>query len=529
MLRGANLVHLLSFQSFAFSRLAGQTPYAGAGCCCTSSFLPKKRANGHFMLILPDAVTKIDSACIESGISSYGLMTAAGRAVSACALKRHPGACRFVVVAGPGNNGGDAYVAARGLKDAGAEVALYQLMAGAPATTDARRALAECAIATAPIEAYQPAPGDVVIDGVFGAGLARDVPTALVAFIGKVKDARLPVIAIDLPSGIDGRTGQVHGATFDAEVTVTFMALKPGMLLLPGRDHCGEVEISDIGVPRRYVEAHQCDIAINGPDVWAAFTGRHRSAAHKYTRGALVVFSGEASHTGAARLAAEAGLRAGAGLVTIASPPNAMEENATHLTAVMLRQIDNSSDLRKWLTDNRLGTFVLGPGFGIGQKARDFALALGDRKLVLDADGITSFKDDPQTLFEAFSGEQRLVLTPHEGEFARLFPDIAKNVGLSKVDKAIAAARRANAAIIYKGSDTVIAGSDGRAAINTNAPPTLATAGSGDVLAGICGALMAQGYPVYEAACAAVWHHGEAAQRAGTGLTAEILASHVRT
>jgi hydroxyethylthiazole kinase-like uncharacterized protein yjeF len=206
-----------------------------------------------------------------------------------------------------------------------------------------------------------------------------------------------------------------------------------------------------------------------------------------------------------------------------------MEENAAHLTAVMLHAIEDRKDLEEWLADRRLGTFVLGPGFGIGRKARDFSLALADRKLVLDADGITSFKDDPETLFNAFAGEPRLVLTPHEGEFARLFPDIAENAGLSKADKAITAAERANAAIIYKGSDSVIAGPDGRAAINTNAPPTLATAGSGDVLAGICGSLLAQGYPAYEAACAAVWLHGEAAQRAGAGLTAEVLASQVRT
>ena len=242
------------------------------------------------------------------------------------------------------------------------------------------------------------------------------------------------------------------------------------------------------------------------------------------------MFSGGASHTGAARLTAAAGLKAGAGLVTIASPRDAMEVNATHLTAVMLRQIDSIGDLKAWLEDQRLATFVLGPGFGIGAKARDFALALADRKLVLDADGITSFKDDPKALFDAFAnGDPHLILTPHEGEFRRLFPDFADDAGLSKVDKAIAAARRANAAVIYKGSDTVIAGPDGRAAINTNAPPSLATAGSGDVLAGICGALLAQGYPAYEAACAAVWHHGEAANRAGEGLTAETLVEHVST
>jgi hydroxyethylthiazole kinase-like uncharacterized protein yjeF len=369
----------------------------------------------------------------------------------------------------------------------------------------------------------------VVIDGVFGAGLSRDVPAVLAALIDRVTTSRIPVIAIDLPSGIDGRSGKILGAAFQAEITVTFMALKPGMLLMPGRDHCGEVEVADIGVPQRDIRAHQAGIAINGPDIWAAFASTHGAAAHKYSRGALVVFSGEASHTGAARLSAEAGLRAGAGLVTIAAPGSAMEENAAHLTAVMLHAIEDREGLEDWLADRRLGTFVLGPGFGIGRKARDFALALADRKLVLDADGITSFKDDPETLFNAFAGEPRLVLTPHEGEFARLFPDIAENAGLSKVDRAIAAAKRANAAVIYKGSDSVIASPDGRAAINTNAPPTLATAGSGDVLAGICGALSAQGYPAYEAACAAVWHHGEAARRAGAGLTADVLARHVRT
>ncbi len=193
----------------------------------------------------------------------------------------------------------------------------------------------------------------------------------------------------------------------------------------------------------------------------------------------------------------------------------------------MLHAIDDEADLGDWLSDKRLQTFVLGPGFGIGARARSFVSALADRHLVLDADGISSFKDDPQQLFDLFRGEPRLVLTPHEGEFARLFPDIGGDDGLGKVDKAVAAARRANAAIIYKGADTVIAAPDGRALINTNAPVWLATAGSGDVLAGIIGGLLAQGLPAFEAAAAGVWLHGEAGQRAGKGLTAEELAAEV--
>ncbi|MBX9457242.1 MAG: NAD(P)H-hydrate dehydratase, partial [Rhizobium sp.] len=271
-------------------------------------------------------------------------------------------------------------------------------------------------------------------------------------------------------------------------------------------------------------------LSVNGPEIWAGSHGGLDAAAHKYTRGALAVFSGGPAQTGAARLSAEAGLRAGAGLVTVASPGNAMAANAAHLTAVMLKRIDDVEALSGWIEDTRLGAFVLGPGFGIGEKTRDFALALSGRRLVLDADGITSFKDDPQPLFDAFRpGETRLVLTPHAGEFSRLFPDIAALKAKSKVDMAVCAARRANGVVIYKGSDTVIASPDGRAAINTEAPPSLATAGSGDVLAGICGALLAQGYPAYEAACAAVWHHGEAARRVGAGLTAEALAAAVRT
>ena len=435
-----------------------------------------------------------------------------------------------MVLAGPGNNGGDAYIAARALREAGAPVALHPLKPGAPPGDDAARAFSECGLEPLPIEVYEPRAGDVVIDGVFGAGLAREVPGAIVSCIERIDAARLPVVAIDLPSGIDGRTGRVLGAAFRADVTVTFMALKPGMLLLPGRDYCGAVEIAEIGVPHRFVDACRSMITVNDPAIWESYGIGKTSDTHKYSRGALVVFSGGAAHTGAARLSAEAGLRAGAGLVTIASPLDALSENAAHLTAVMLRPIDGVSDLRAWIEDRRLDSFVIGPGFGIGGTARDFALALRARKLVLDADGITSFKDDPHILFDAFSGgPPRLVLTPHEGEFSRLFPDLASDGTLSKVDKAQAAAQRANAAVIYKGSDTVIASPDGRAAINTGAPPTLATAGSGDVLAGVCGALLAQGYPAYEAACAAVWHHGEAAKRAGPGLTAEILANEIRT
>ncbi|GAC1042124.1 NAD(P)H-hydrate dehydratase [Rhizobium sp. No.120] len=482
------------------------------------------------LLLTPDDMAAVDRAAAASGIDSYGLMEKAGQAVAAAALRHFSGALRYVVLCGPGNNGGDGYVAARALQQAGADVEFFHLGNPQQLKGDAARAFAACSIDGAAMGGYAPKAGDVVIDAIFGAGLSRPVPDEVAATIARVNEAGIPVIAVDLPSGLDGRSGRVLGAAFHAVRTVTFMTRKPGHLLLPGRDLCGELEVFDIGIPGRVVRANADGlVAENRPAQWQAKIPSAGADVHKYKRGHLVVFSGGPNATGAARMSAMAGLRAGAGLVTIASPSEALGVNAGLLTAIMLHAVDDEAALRKWLTDQRLSTFILGPGFGVGEKARQFCLALADRHLVLDADGITSFRDEPQMLFDAFAeGPTRLVLTPHEGEFARLFPDIAANEKLSKIDKARAAAKKAHAAIIYKGADSVIAAPDGRALINANAPPWLATAGSGDVLAGIVGGLMAQGVPAFEAAAAGVWLHGLAGQHAGKGLTAEDLVAAVK-
>ncbi len=482
------------------------------------------------LLLTPDAMAAIDRAAAASGINSYGLMERAGQAVAAVALRHFPEARRYIVLCGPGNNGGDGYVAARALKETGAEVRLFHLGDPRRLKGDAARAFADCPVEGETIEGFIPLAGDIVIDAIFGAGLSRSVPDDLAAVIALVAEVGIPVISVDLPSGLDGRSGQILGAAFRAVRTVTFMTRKPGHLLLPGRDLCGELEVFDIGIPGRIVRTHaDRSLGENEPAQWHAAIPSAGVETHKYKRGHLVVFSGGPDATGAARMSAMAGLKAGAGLVTIASPSEAMGVNAGLLTAVMLHAVDDEAALRKWLTDQRLSTFILGPGFGAGEKARQFCLALADRHLVLDADGITSFRDDPRPLFDAFAeGPTRLVLTPHEGEFGRLFPDIAADERSSKIDKARAAAKRANAAIIYKGADTVIAAPDGRAVINANAPPWLATAGSGDVLAGIVGGLLAQGAPAFEAAAAGVWLHGLAGQHAGKGLTAEDLVAAIK-
>ncbi|MEH6692600.1 MAG: NAD(P)H-hydrate dehydratase [Pseudorhizobium pelagicum] len=480
------------------------------------------------LLLTPAEMAAADAAAAASGIDTYGLMEKAGQAVAASALRHYPQALRFVVLCGPGNNGGDGYIAAASLIRAGADTRVFAIGDPGRLTGDARRAMEACPVKPVASSQLQLGPGDVVIDAIFGAGLARPVSAEVEDLIDKVGDAGIPVVAVDLPSGLCGRRGTPLGAAFRAARTVTFMARKPGHLLMPGRSLCGDIEVCDIGIPLRILRRAAGTVAANHPDAWRHLLPTPDPASHKYRRGHVGVFSGGASHTGAARLSAGAGLAAGAGLVTLASPADAMPVNAAQLTAVMLREVETAAALKDWLAASKLSAFVLGPGFGVGDKARDFVLALEGRPLVLDADGITSFREQRNRLFDIYRArETQLVLTPHEGEFARLFPDLVEAEGQSKFEKAVAAARLANAVIVYKGADTVIAAPDGRTLINDNAPPWLATAGSGDVLAGIIGALLANGMPAFEAAAAAVYLHGEAACRAGEGMTAESLVRHI--
>jgi hydroxyethylthiazole kinase-like uncharacterized protein yjeF len=313
-----------------------------------------------------------------------------------------------------------------------------------------------------------------------------------------------------------------------ASETVTFFRRKPGHLLLPGRLHCGPVHVADIGIPATVLEQINPHLFVNAPALWGDCFPMPHLDGHKYSRGHAVVVSGDVSHTGAARLAARGALRAGAGLVTLATPRKAVEVNAAASLAVMVRAVDGAAELSKFLSDPRLNAVVLGPGGGVGRPMRDKVLAAlsGKRSVVLDADALTSFEGDPASLRKAIKakGAANAVLTPHEGEFRRVFNGIDKVLKVnSKYERTIAAARYLKAIVLLKGPDTVIASPDGRAAMSENAPPWLATAGTGDVLAGMVAGLLAQGMPPFEAACAAVWLHGEAGNQAGPGLISEDL------
>lgn len=485
-----------------------------------------------FELLTPEEMARADRLTMEGGIKDgFALMLAAGRAVADIAQHMFPQKQPVAVLCGPGNNGGDGYVAAQYLLEAGYEAVCF---AAAPPRqgTDAMRASIFYKGQVRDLNEFSPVSFGGIIDALYGAGLARAVEGAQATVIDAVNASGLPVVAVDLPSGISGATGMALGAAMRAKATVTFFRKKPGHLLQPGRAHCGIIHIADIGIPDRILGEINPRVFENSPELWADSLPSPAVDAHKYSRGHAAVFSGAMHSTGAARLSAMAAARSGAGAVTLLSPPDALAVNAAHLTSIMVRETRNQQDAAQFITDRKVTAAVLGPGYGNPAFARDYTKMLLSaasgkagqfRGLVLDADGITAFENKPDELFDTHrSSATALVLTPHEGEFKRLFPDIAED-NTSKIDKARKAAMRANAVVIYKGPDTVIAEPGGLAVINSNGTPFLATAGSGDVLTGIVCGLLAQGMAPFAAACASVWVHADAARRFGHGLIAEDL------
>jgi hydroxyethylthiazole kinase-like uncharacterized protein yjeF len=463
-------------------------------------------------LLTTAEMARADAYAVAHGVPSLTLMENAGRAVAdAIAARFKP--CAVTVLCGPGNNGGDGYVVARLLDESGFTVRVAhdaKPKGDAAAMSDRWKG---------PRVALEPEALDgarLVVDALFGAGLSRPLEGAAAQMVESLND--LPVVAVDIPSGVSGDSGQAQGGVYvKAALTVTFFRKKPGHLLLPGRALCGETVVADIGIP---AQAATTQLHENSPALWQF--PWPKLDGHKYSRGHCVVVSGPAHATGAARLAARAALRVGAGLVSVASPPDAVPVHAAHLTAIMIKPFQGAAGLGQLLSDKRLNATVLGPGLGVGRQARDLVMTVlkSGAATVLDADAITSFQDDPQALFNLL--DDTCVLTPHEGEFERLFPGVADQ-SASKLEAARVAAARALCVVLLKGADTVIAAPSGKAVINANAPPSLATAGAGDVLAGLIAGLLAQGMPAFDAACAGAWLHGAAAGRFGPGLIAEDL------
>ena len=460
---------------------------------------------------------RADRAAIDGGIPGETLMENAGGGI-AREIEQRWTARNAVVLCGPGNNGGDGFVIARHLRRAGwpVTVAVSGMIEGLKG--DAATMARQWTGTTVPLSPDCLAGAGLIVDALFGAGLTRPIEGVVAATIEAANQVAVPIVAVDMPSGVHGDSGAILGTAIRADLTVTFFRRKPGHLLLPGREFCGDTTVLDIGIPVGVLDAIKPWQFENTPLLWRSALPWPRLGGHKYHRGHALVVSGGLAGTGAARLAARAALRSGAGLVTVASPMDALAINAAQLTAVMTLAFDGAAGFAGLLDDARKNAVLIGPGNGVSPLTRQNVLsALGHRRAcVLDADALTVFQDRPEDLFAAIAGP--CLLTPHEGEFARLFP-----AGLDKLTRARAAAIGCGATVLLKGADTVIAAPDGRAAINANAPPELATAGAGDVLAGIAVGLMAQGMATFEAACAAAWLHGEAAKEFGPGLIAEDL------
>ena len=456
-----------------------------------------------------------DRLTVAAGTSVYALMENAGLGVAQEVIRRWS-ARRVTVLCGPGNNGGDGFVAARHLEEAGWNVRVA-LLGSRDHLQGAARQHAEKW--RGGIEALTPDVVDsaeLVIDGLFGAGLNRPLTGAAGATLAEAAAKRVPIVAVDIPSGVNGDTGENMGAVAVA-LTVTCFRKKPGHLLLPGRELCGELVVTDIGTPVAVLERIAPNTFENAPRLWLDALPLTRQGGNKYTRGHALI-SGGYPMTGAARMAARAAARMGAGLTTIAVPEHALPVYAAALTSVMVTPLAAPADFDVLLQDTRTTGFLIGPGAGVSAstRARTLAILATQRAVLIDADAITSFQENQSLLMNAIAGP--CVMTPHEGEFKRLFDPTG-----DKLTRTRRAATRSGAVIVLKGSDTVIAAPDGRAIVNANAPPTLATAGSGDVLSGMILGLLTQGMEHFLAAAAAVWLHGAAAAEFGPGLLAEDL------
>jgi len=434
------------------------------------------------------------------------------------------GALTVLVICGRGANGGDGFVAARLLSEMGYLVRVALLGSITQLRGDAAMAAADWqgAIEVAGPDSLNP-PVDLIIDAILGAGLKGTLSDDCATLISAINGSQRRVLSVDVPSGLDGTRGSIASTAVEALETVTFVRRKPGHLLLPGRLACGKVTVADIGMPESVVAEIDARTFGNEPDLWLRQFPRERVDQHKYDRGHAVVVAGAPENGGAARLGARAALRVGAGLVTLVAAPEAVPINACHLNAIMVRTYDGAFGLGKILADHRKNAVLIGPGLGVDDQSFELTLTSlrSNAAVVVDADAISSAALDTPRFFDGIkrSALRPVVLTPHEGEFSRLFPGLAG----SKLERARAASALSGAIVVLKGPDTVIAEPAGRAAINHNAPPSLATAGSGDVLAGMITGLLAQGMPAFEAAASAVWMHGEAAKEFGRGLISEDL------
>ncbi len=485
-------------------------------------------ANRH-ALLTPQQMTQADQAAVVAGVPAFRLMAAAGNAVAE-AIRARWSKRPVLVMAGPGNNGGDGFVIAEQLRQHGWPVTLAFMGQIDRMSEEAQAHAKAWQGEWQSLSPMQLEGAELVVDALFGAGLSRPIEGVAYEMLEAVVQSGLPVCAVDVPSGLDGTTGQALGMVAKAELTVTFFRKKPGHLIWPGRFLCGDLLLCDIGIPESVLKGLAINIMENQVDLWRQDYPWPQQNGHKFHRGHVLIYGGQWM-TGASRLSARASQRVGAGLVSLAVPEISWPIYAASMLSVMVKPLGKNQSEQAFhqvLNDSRFNVVVIGPGAGLDGKDKDRVkqAVLGTlkcgRACVLDADALTAFSEQPEVLFSAIHGP--CVLTPHEGEFARLFPHLSEPSGKDKLSRAKQAAHETGAVVLLKGADTIIASPDGRAIINTNAPAELATGGAGDVLAGFIAGLLAQGMTPFYAAAAAAWLHGEVANEIGVGLIAEDLA-----
>ncbi|MCD6074930.1 MAG: uncharacterized protein K0Q70_1813 [Rhodospirillales bacterium] len=460
---------------------------------------------------------RADMLAVEAGVPSLDLMEAAGRAV-ADAIAAHWSPRRVSILCGPGNNGGDGFVVARLLGEKGWPVRVGLLGDALKGDAKANADRWNGSIEELSIEVLNGA--ELIVDALFGAGLTRPLDGIARELVETINQNGMPCVAVDVPSGVFGDTGEVMGCAPRCALTVTFFRKKPAHLMAPGRDLCGRIVLADIGIPTSVLARIEPQTFENGPDLWRARLRLPDSDSHKYTRGHVLIVGG-AEMTGAARLAARAARRVGAGMVTIAAPAQAMPIYLVGDPGQLVIELGDTTDLETLMGEKKRSAVLVGPGNGVSMSTQRHTIeALRSRApVVVDADALSVFQDSPKDLFSWVRGP--CVLTPHDGEFARLF-----DMDGDRLTRTRRAAATSHAVVLLKGAATVIAAPDGRAVINT-ATPWLATAGTGDVLAGLIVGLLAQGLPAFEATCAAAWLHGTSGAEIGPGLIAEDISERL--
>ena len=471
---------------------------------------------------------EVDRFTIEQGVAGATLMEAAGKQL-ATVLTEYIGTPLeaggvVIILCGPGNNGGDGFVAAKYLDQLGYLVSLRCTILPSELKGDAKKAAQAWSGEVEAISTKGFKDAAAIVDCLFGTGLKRPIENDLESLVKAVNASEAFVLSADVPSGLCADTGKPLGECIEADATVTFAFKKQGQVIVPGRYFCGgnaNIHIANIGVSPDALGHIKATVHENIPSLWGQCFPYSGPQTHKYGRGHMLVLGGKEPTLGASRLASLAGLRVGAGLVTLAAPTETYAVQASALMDVMVRRFDSAFGFMGIVNDPRIRAVLVGPGAGRGEKTFDLVKQVGAKKksLVLDADALASLVDRVDIISQLKSPE--VILTPHEGEFAKLFPSL--NFQENRLDAVTQAAEQTNAIVVLKGVSTIVAAPDGRASISANAPSWLSVGGTGDVLSGMICGLITQGMPAFEAASAGVWIHGEAGMAAGRGLIASDL------